>query len=208
YEDYIDIAPDLKTRLKIKELIDQTRTQIKNKELRYDKSTVYHKIQPRIQALCDLKILKIEKRDDDEFYLPIQYGNVSPFEVIYNELRDIQNMENIFYQNKFINLIAKAINLKSTRFSLDRHRELLKKIILQGYNIMHDRVTNMADIFSINDWISIKLLVDHKIIISQEDINAYFNEIRKNSPSSISYHLNGKGDIAYIVLNHKYWKMN
>lgn len=203
YEEYLDIAPDFQSRLKIREMYNSSKLHMKRKEYNYDPSTLAHKIKPHIKALSDLRLLHIHKEDNEEAYYPIINNNISPFDIFVEEIKSIQDLEDHFSRDEYFYLIAKILNLKTVRFSIERHENCLKHIIIQGYKIMSDKVTGMADIYAIIDWVCINLLAENNIIIKNDDVMNFFDKIRKVDSSSIQYHVDGRGNIAYIILNPK-----
>lgn len=195
YEEYMDIAPDFRTRIKIREVYSL----MKSKE-RYDESTLAHKIKPHIQALADLGILSVDRKNSKEVYRPLVSDGVSPFDVFSKELVNFKKMEEVFLNDGYFSLIAKALDLKPLNYSPELHRELLKQSFLYGYEVMRDKVTGMADIDALIDWCCIKLLSEENILVSRKDIEGFLAELRKINPSSIRYHVNGRGRIAYLIL--------
>jgi len=190
FEEYMDIAPDFRSRIKIKE----TYNLVKIKE-RYDQSTLSHKIKPHIQALEDLGIIK--KQNDSEIYTSV--GNSIP--IIINNLLNIQNMENIFDKDEYFSLIAQIYNLPYILYSYETHNEVLKETFSYGYQIMRDKTTGLADIDALIDWCRIKMLSVNNILVRKRDVKDILNKIRLHYPSKIRYHLNGKGKISYLVLS-------
>jgi hypothetical protein len=190
FEEYMDIATDFRSRIKIREIYNS----IKTKE-RYDESTLPHKIKPHLQALEDLGIIK--KKNDGEIYISVGES----ISVIINNFSNIQNMENIFDKYEYFSLIAKIYNLSYISYSYEAHNELLKETFSYGYQVMHDRATGMADIDALIDWCCIKMLSENNILIKKEDVEDFLNKIRTYHPSKIRYHLNGKGKISYLILS-------
>lgn len=196
FEEYIDIAPDFRARSRIKEIQRQVKF-----EKRYDESTLAHKVKPFIQALVDLDILVIEKINDEETYQPISFDNTSTFTIILNRLKSIQNMENAFMNDEYFPLISEIYNLSSIHYSFDLHKDLLKETISYGYQVMNDKITGMADINALVDWCCIKMLSKDNILVKRQDVEDFLNNVRKDEPSKIRYHVDGKGRIAYLIFS-------
>jgi len=193
YQEYIDIAPDFRARSRIKEMFGEMKS-----KRPYDDSTLAHKIKPHIQALADLGILYINKADGEYEFAPTSIGTASSFSIIYSRLKSIQNMENMFLSNEYFPLIAELYGLTPTAYS-ENHRDLLIETISYGYKCMCNKITRMADIDALVEWSCIKMLSQHNILVTRQHIDDLFNRIRKEHPSSIQYHLDGKGRIAYII---------
>jgi hypothetical protein len=196
YEEYIDIAPDFRIRSRIREAQKQMKS-----TKRYDEGTLIHKIKPHIQALADLGILSIEKKNAEEIFAPTNFGFTSTFSIIINQLKDFQTMENMFSNNEHFPLIAQIYNLAPLHYSYETHRDLLKETISYGYQIMRDKTTGMADIDALINWSCIKVMSEDNILLRGEDVQDFLDKIRRNKPSSIRYHVNGKGKIAYIIFS-------
>lgn len=202
YEGYSDMAPDFRSRIRIKEMFKETQRRLKRKEQGYDPGTFAHKIKPHIQALSDLQLLSINKKDSEEIYEPYLYNGVSPFAMLIEELYNLRQMEKLFSTSTdgYYSVIVRALNLDPERYSAETHEEILKRTFLYGYEIMKDEVTGMADIDALIDWCCIKLLSVENILVTREDVEKLLDEMRKADPSSVRYHVDGKGRIAYLIL--------
>ncbi|OQX55001.1 MAG: hypothetical protein B5M53_04905 [Candidatus Cloacimonas sp. 4484_209] len=200
YEGYMDIAPDFRSRIKIREQLKETQRRIKSREHTYDQGTLAHKIKPHIQALSDLQLLTIEKENQEEIYKPVIYNGISPFAVFYKKLANFKKMEEIFSNDGYFSLIAEALNLRPIKYSPKMHEKTLRLAFTWGYEVMRNKTTGMADIEALIDWSCIKLLSEENVLITRRDIEEFLNEMRKVNPSSIRYHVDGKGRIAYLIL--------
>jgi len=192
YQEYIDIAPDFRTRIRIKETLRQMKAE------RYDETTLPHKIRPHLQALTDLRILSNQEKNGEIIFSPLSVGTTSSLAIIYSRLKNIQNMENMFLNHEYFPLIAELFGLTPARYT-ENHRDLLMETISYGYNVMRSGITRMADIDALIDWSCIKMLSEHNILIERQDVEDLFNRIRKEHPSNIQYHVDGKGRVAYLV---------
>lgn len=193
YQEYIDIAPDFRARSRIKETFGEMKS-----KRPYDDSTLAHKIKPHLQALADLGILSIDKTDGEYKFSPASVGTDSSFSIIYGRLKSIQNMENTFLNNEYFPLIAELYSLTPTPYS-ENYRDLLIETISYGYKGMRNKITRMADIDALVEWCCIKMLSEHNVLVERRHIEELFNRIRKEHPSSIQFHVDGKGRIAYLV---------
>ena len=202
YEDYHDMAPDFRSRIRIKEMFKETQRRLKRKEQGYDPGTLAHKIKPHIQALSDLHLLSIDKKDGEEIYKPYLYKGVSPFDVLIETLCNLKQMEELFSTSTdgYYSIIAQALNLNPNRYFAEIHEEILKQTFLYGYKIMKDKVTGMADIDALIDWSCIKLLSEENVLATRKDIEEFLHKMRQINPSSVRYHVDGKGRIAYLIL--------
>jgi len=200
YEGYIDIAPDFRARTKIREMFKETQRRMRSKKHVYDPTTLAHKIKPHIQALSDLGLLSIEKQNQEENYRPVIYNGVLPFSVFSEKLTNFKKMEEIFANDGYFSLIAEALNLGSVRYSPKTHKETLRQTFTWGYEVIRDKITGMADIDALIDWCCIKLLSEENVLVTRKDIEEFLNEIRRVNPSSVRYHVDGKGRIAYLIL--------
>lgn len=194
YEGYIDASPDFRTRVRVREMLKEMQKQMKSREKTYRKSTLPHKIKPHIQALKDLGILSIEERKDDEIY------KSAALCTLFKELSDIPQMETTFSNYAYFRLIADALNLKPNEYHVYKHKELVEEAVHYGYSVMKDKATGMVDIDALVDWCCIKMLAQDNILIWKQDVERFFDEMRKQDPASIRYHVNGKGRIAYLIL--------
>lgn len=200
YEGYIDIAPDFRYRIRIREMFKETQRRMKSRKHVYDQSTLAHKIKPHIQALSDLGLLSIENQNQNEIYKPTIRNEVSPISVLYEKLSNFKKMEEIFLNEGYCSLIAEVLNLSTIRYSPKTHKEILKQTFTWGYEVMRNKVTGMADIDALVDWSCIKLLSEENILANRKDIEEFLNEMRKVNPLSVRYHVDGKGRIAYLIL--------
>jgi len=197
YEEYIDIAPDFRVRSRIKKLLDEMKRQMRSKE-RYDDSTVGHKIKPNLQALADVGILSVDRTNVEYKFSPVSVGTTSSLSIIYDRLKTMQNMENMFLNNEYFPLIAELYSLTPSPYG-ENYRDLLIETISYGYKSMRNKITRMADIDAIVEWCCIKMLSEHNVLVQRQDLDGLFNRIRKERPSSIQYHLDGRGRIAYMI---------
>ena len=196
YEEYMNIASDFRSRIKIKEMYGLAKT-----NEHYDKSTLPHKIKPHLQALEDLGILFIERKHGEEIYKPVNFDKSLSTDIILRKLKDIENMERLFSNYEYFALITEIYNLKPAPFSCELHEKILKESLTYGYQVMRDKVTGMADIDSLIDWCCIKMLVENNVLVGKQNVEDLLNKIRKEQPSKILYHVDGKGRIAYLILS-------
>lgn len=205
YDGYIDMAPDFRSRIRVKEMFKETQRRLKRREEGYHPGTLAHKIKPHIQALSDLRLLSVDRKDGEEIYRPHFYDGISPFTRLTEELCDLRQMEKLFSTSTdgYYSVIAKALNLGSERYSTETHEEVLRQAFRYGYEVMKDRVTGMADIDALIDWCYVKLLALENILVTREDVEKLLNEMRKADPSSVRYHVDGKGRMAYLILGGK-----
>lgn len=192
YEDYLDVSSDLRTRVEI-------RKRLKELQKIYDKGTLPHKIKPHIQTLKELGILSIEKKQNDEIYRSAIFNSSSAFSILFKRLADIQQMETVFSNYGYFRLIAEMLNLKPLEYNPDTHKELVKETIFYGYSIMRGRITGMADIDALVDWCCIKMLYKDNVLIKKDNVIKFFDDMQREDSSSIKYHVNGKGRIAYLI---------
>jgi hypothetical protein len=115
---------------------------------------------------------------------------------------NFSKLENIIQKDDYYCLIARVYNLPSKIFSISSHAHLLKESLKIGYSCMVDHITGLADINALIMWARIHLLSESNILTNRIDIENYFKEMRRINPSSINYHLDGKGDIAYLIINN------
>lgn len=200
FEGYIRIAHDFRSRIKIREMLKKTQIQMKNKNHGYASGTLPHKIKPHIQALYDLGLLYMVKDGREEIYKPSMYNGVSPLDILLEKLENFKKMEKIFSNNGYFSLIAKILNLNPVKYSPKIYKEQLKKTFISGYEIMKNKITGMAYIEALINWSCIKLLSEENVLVNRKDIEEFLKEMRKINPSSVRYHVDGKGRIAYLIL--------
>jgi hypothetical protein len=202
YEDYLEIATELKDRLKIKDSIKQIKNVGKDKG-GYDSSTLGHKIKPHLQALSDLKLISIKRDSSGEWYEPIFYDNENPMNMTINHFPNIKEMEKKISESSdiFFVLINDALNLKSRPYSNINDSEILEKIFLFGCKLMQDTSSGLIDIDAIIDWCRIKLLSDYNILVKEKDIREFFEEFSKRYPLGLRFHIDSKGKIGYLIVN-------
>lgn len=197
---YIEIAPDFRARSRIRNLESQIKSQMRSKA-DYDEDIKAHKIRPHIQALHDLGLILVERKETGEVYVPRYFDSTSTASVITNVLRDLGNMEDLFFKYAYFSVISQVYNLMPIPYAAEAHGRLLREAVSYGYEIMRAKVTGMADINALIDWASMKLLSEDNVLIERVDVDNCFEEIRREEPSKIQYHVDGKGRIAYLVLS-------
>ena len=109
-------------------------------------------------------------------------------------------MEKVFEEYQYFYVIAKILNLAPTHYNLELHSKLLWDTLLDGYLRMKDKVYGLADIDALVDWCCIKTLSEDNILAKKDDIVHFLDDKRRKDSSSIRYHVNGKGRIAYLIL--------
>lgn len=194
YEEYIDIAQDFSSRIKIQEAYKLMKTKEK-----YDESTLAHKIKPHMQALEKLGIVI----EEGNIYKPRKLGGAPLTSILFAKLINIGSMEKLFDDYEYYSLISEIYNLSITPYLYEAHNDLLKECFTYGYNIMKDKATGMADIEALIDWCCIKMLSEHRILLKKQDIENFLNKIKKERPSKIRYHVDGKGKIAYLIFSEE-----
>ena len=197
YNGYLDIAPDFRTRTRLRE----SQNQLKARNEKYGSGTIAHKVKPHLQALVDLGVLELESIDKDEVYRMLDYNNVRPLEKFHEAIGNFSNLEEIVLKDEYYRVIAEAVNLNPVAYTRPIHEDLLKQSLIYGYVEMRNGVTGMADIESLMTWSRIHLLSEEKILASRSDIERFFGEMRREDPSSIRYHVDGKGNIAYMIIS-------
>jgi len=203
YESYIDLAPDFRTRIRIKQMFQETQKQMKSKKGTYATGTLPHKIKPHIQALADLGLLVVDKGTEEEIYQSSVIDGLSSLDLLSGKLQDFKTMEDLLTNEEHFSIIAEALNLKSVRYSPRTHKERLQRTFSSGYEGVKNKTTGMADIEALVDWCCTKLLSEQNILITQSEVKEFISGIRQVSPSSIQFHVDGKGRIAYLIMASK-----
>lgn len=199
YESYIDMAPDLRSRVRIKEMLLETKRRKRSVERVYDPGTLPHKIRPHVEALLDLGLI-VEKREPSTYYLPALCGGTTPLAVLWQKLGGFRRMEEVFSNDGYFPLIAEMFNITAIPFLVHMHGDELRRALFYGYSMMRDNVTGMADIDALVHWSCIKLLCDQSILVARRDIQHLLTAMRESDPSSARYHVDGKGRISYLIL--------
>lgn len=194
-ENYIDIVPDMRTRLKLKDFQSQM------KKDKYDESTIAHKIKPHLQALCDLGILVTTKRNNEEIYVPEFLDGNSTFSTLITEIGNLENLEKAFSNYDYFSMLSKIYNLHPQDYSTEIHINLFSNIFSFAYDKMKNKVSGLADIEALINWCCIAMLSEHNILARKEDVGKLIDKFRNESPSKINLHVDGKGNIAYVVFN-------
>jgi hypothetical protein len=194
--DYLDIATDLRARSRIRE----NQGQMKFKE-RYDNGTLPHKIKPHIQALEDLGILASRATGNDLMFDSTVIRERSTLLALLESLKDVKTMESRFANYEYFEIVADIYGLTPITYSSEAHRSLLVENISYGYQTMCNKTTGMADLEAIYDWACISMLARHNVLVSRNHLESFFKNVRKEFPGKITYHVDGKGRIAYLVLN-------
>ncbi len=198
YKGYKDMCTDFRERIRIEQRFKEMHKQMKGKN--YIPSTLPHKVKPLIEALKDMGVLAIKKNKNGEFYESETYNGISAIKSIVQELQNFQTMEKVFEEYQYFYVIAKILNLAPTHYDLELHSKLLWETLLDGYLRMKDKVYGLADIDALVDWCCIKILSVDNILVIRDNIIQFLNDMRRKDSSSIRYHVNGKGRIAYLIL--------
>jgi hypothetical protein len=198
-DNYLINAVNFRERSYIKRLREGMNSQLLNKR-DYEETTKTHKIKPHIEALQDLGIIKINRKETNEIYTSQYYGNNSAMYTFYKTCINISNMETLFTNDKYFEIISEIYNLKPQRFSSVLHNQILLDSIFWSYKNIKEETTGLADIEAIFDWCIIKLLADNNVLVYRTDIMNLLSFERKKNPSNIIYNLDGKGNIAYVIL--------
>lgn len=191
-DDYMDIAEDFRSRSRISEIRNQMK-----RDSRYDPGTLPHKIRPHLQALVDLGLLAQE----GETYLSTGRGHTEAMSRLVEELVDMATMEARFERYDYFSIVSNVLDLSPRQFDAYRDRDLMLEVIALAYERMRSPITRMADLDAILDWCSVKLLADHRILVRKSDGEEFFRMLRMEAPGKITYHLDGTGRIAYLVVN-------
>lgn len=199
-EDYINLSYDPMARRKIKTILQEMQRQIKSRDGGYDRGTLPHKVIPHMEALKDLGLIDSSKQGDKIIYKSAISYDAPVLEKLIECLKGISNMERAFEEYGYYRIISRMFNLKPLQFD-NSYDSLLCESINYCYAIVADKLTGIADIDAIVDWCCIKMLSEDNILISKDDVLQYLSKLRNKKPSSIRYHLDGKGNIAYLVLD-------
>jgi len=199
YDEYSDMAIDFREKIRIKQRFKEMHKQMKRES--YEPSTLPHKVKPIIEALKDIGILVIKKDKDEKFYESEIYNSISAIKSIVQELQNFQTMEKAFEEYQYFYVIGKIFNLTPTCYNQEFHSSLLRKTLLDGYLRMKDKVYGLADIDALIDWCCIKMLSVDNILVKRDNVLQFLDDMRRKNSSSIRYHVNGKGRIAYLILS-------
>ena len=110
-------------------------------------------------------------------------------------------MEHVFMADGYFDVIATALNLTPNRYEPSLHCETLKNRLITGYRMMKNKATGIADIEAITDWCCITMLSDNNLLVTKRDIQTFLDDLRKEKPGSIGYHVDGKGNISYLTIS-------
>ena len=125
-------------------------------------------------------------------------------EQLYMSLHNIPQMERIFADYGYYEVIANMLNLQPIAYNdCQNHRVILHDSLLQVYTMTKSNVTGMADIDAIIDWCCIKMLSENNILVGRNDIRNVLDSMRREKPSSVRYHVDVKGNISYLILSNE-----
>jgi len=199
YEGYIAMSSNFQKRIELKERLK------KIPQKGYDQKTVQHKVRPHIYPLIYLGILSNpEIKNGNEIYKAAGYNKLSTIELLLQELNDFQIMEKRFDDYEYFSIISKVLNLKSINFSVELHSNILRKTIIKGYSLLKENVTRMAYIDALVDWCCAKMLSEDNILISNQSICNFIEQIWRERPQSVRYHVDYRGRKSYVILSEKF----
>jgi len=201
YLEYIDFTPDFRERLRIKSMLNETHKQMKDKAKKYSLGTIAHKIRPHMQALSDLRLLEIQTRGGEEIYAPITENGFQPLIAFCERVRTLKELEETISTDKCFALIAQTLNLDAQAFSRSQHADKLLRVLLRGYEAIREPSTGIADIPALADFVAARMLCDEGIVVESKDFSEFLDERRISLPSSVQYHVDGRGELAYVILN-------
>ena len=200
YEGYITMSSNFQKRIELKERLKKI-----PKEKGYDQKTVKHKVRPHIYPLIDLGILSNpEIENGDEIYKAAGYNKLSTIELLLQELNDFQMMEKRFDNYEYFQIIRKVLNLESINFNVESHSNILRKTMIKGYSLLKENVTQMAYIDALVDWCCAKILSEDNILISKQSVCDFIEQIWRDSPQSVRYHVDYRGRKSYVILSESF----
>lgn len=200
YERYIELSNNFQKRIELKERLRKI-----PREKGYDQDTVHHKFKPHIYPLIDLGILSNpETENGDEVYKSVVHNELSVIELLLQELTDFQTMEKRFDNYDYFQIISKILNLESTNFIAEAHSDILRKTIITGYFLLKENVTQMAYIDALVDWSCAKMLAEDNVLIEKQSICNFIENIWKENPQSVRYHVDYRGRKSYVILSEKF----
>lgn len=201
YEEYIDAAADFSTRRRIQASLKEMQKQIKSETGDYAKDTKPHKVVSHLEAMEDLGLIVADEKNHEVVYESAIVNNVEVLRQLSLRLQTIPEMEHVFVTDGYFDVIATALNLTPTRYTRSLHCETLKNRLITGYRIMKNKATGIADIEAITDWCCITMLSDDNLLVTKRDIQTFLDDLRKEKPGSIGYHVDGKGNISYLIIS-------
>lgn len=204
YEGYIELSNNFQKRIELKERLKK----IPPEERGYVQKEVKHKIKPHIYALIDLGILSNpEIKNEDEIYKSVVHNELSVIELLLQELSDFQTMERRFDNYEYFQIISKILNLESTNFIVESHSDTIRKAIIDGYFLLKENITQMAYIDALVDWCCAKMLSEDNILISNQSICNFIEQIWRERPQSVRYHVDYRGRKSYVILSESFGTM-
>jgi len=200
-KEYLDASADFSTRRKIQDILREMQKQTKSDTGDYDKSTKRHKVVSHLEAMEDLGLIVANEDNHDVIYKSASVNDVEVLHRLSLRLQTILEMEHVFVTDGYFDVIATALNLTPTRYTGSLHCEILKNRLITGYRIMRNKATGIADIEAITNWCCITMLSDDNLLVTKRDIQTFLDDLRKEKPGSIGYHVDGKGNISYLTIS-------
>jgi len=200
YDAYLSLANDFRERMQVKAQLRGIKKQIKGESRK--RSTLPHKVLPHMQALVDLGVLHEAK--DRGTYEPVQcadHSSVAPLGELFDHLDEF---EKVFSEGNPYRLIAAIYGLSARDASFDTDWNAVTSTIMNGYALLQDPTTATAHISALADWTCVSLLAERRLLISPHGVNEALEELARREPSSVRFHVDYRGEPAYVILARGY----
>jgi hypothetical protein len=206
-EEYLTIERDFQKRIQLKNFLELV------KKRGYQSKVRIHKAFPHLDPLVDLGVLYYNSESRE--YLPKVMEDKNVSQAFLEKFPDIRSLEGIFlFEDGDFARAAKSYGIKSgyyervaglygiphQKFSQEE-QEIISEEIVKAYSEIRDEVTGLASIKAIKDIVCTHALLDHGILCEWPDIDNALKDLKKKKGTNLRFHVDRKGEIAYIILS-------
>ena len=194
---YLELTGDLARRTELRRKLGGL--EAKN----YKPYTRRHKLLPRLIPLEDLGLLTREITGEGETFLPLKQDKKIPLKILVCDLGNIETMEQRFKRDEYFNIIANTICDNVRVFHSDEHDALLFKEIAYAYRKLRDTGVAVYSLHAIKDIVCTRMLANHSIILGREYIIQLLQQLQKDRPYDVRFHVDRQGRSAYLIISEK-----
>ena len=203
---YLTIEKDFRKRVQLRNFSDWVNVK------GYEKKVRIHKGFPHLDPLVDLDILHYD--DKERKYLPKFVENLNVSEIFLKNFPDIKSLEGIFLFEEgnskkagdygvkcgYYKRVAELYDIPFHEYSRN-DRKIISEEIEKAYSKVRDKVTGLASIRTIKDIVCTSVLVNHEVLCEWPDVDVVLKELKKEKGANLRFHVDRKGEIAYLVLS-------
>jgi len=194
WRSYLSIESNPRARVRLSHAIQ--RLEVRG----YDDRTRIHKVRPHLQALADFGLVRVEASSEGIIYHASGKDRNPLLKPFTRALVDIPTMERRLKKEEHFAIATEAF-FPEVAGAQVCDRDDLRRAVAAAYRDVVEEASGLASINGIIDTTCARLLARTGVCPRPAQMRAELDELRRESPREVRFHVDWYGEKAYVVLS-------